>query len=337
MANTQLTIELLRQFAQLLSSKRENFEQIKGTMDNTLQSFLWDDPVAYKFKTDYEEKLQPLKEKLFPAMVKYEDYLRNLAGLSDVYTENSSPSSLDFKTTTTVAAVADSGSALAATAVVASLYRGNNYSNALKGVDLSPKNWGCKTKQQKIDELQILENNIAATQKRSPATINPTHYDNDADMGDYNGATNTININEKLLDGDYDYNKLKKVVNTVAHEGRHDCQYEASMTSNSTAVCGTVDERKEWKKEFSDMTNQYAQTGKTLKKCNFEYTEKGEIDWEKSEIKVFDEVMQKSGSACDWQDYRFGNAIENDAWNFGYWFEKQFEQKFPERPRRIKK
>jgi hypothetical protein len=48
--------------------------------------------VAYKFKADYEEKLQPLKEKLLPAMVKYEDYLKDLAGLSDVYTENSSPS-----------------------------------------------------------------------------------------------------------------------------------------------------------------------------------------------------------------------------------------------------
>jgi hypothetical protein len=61
-------------------------------MDETLQSFLWDDPVAHKFKADYEEQFQPLKEKLLPAMEKYEGYLKDLAGLSDVYTENSSPS-----------------------------------------------------------------------------------------------------------------------------------------------------------------------------------------------------------------------------------------------------
>ena len=82
------------------------------------------------------------------------------------------------------------------------------------------------------------------------------------------------------------------------------------------------------------MTNQYAEKRKILKKCNYEYTDKGEIDWEKSKIKIFDE-MNKSGSACDWKDYRYGNKIETDAWEFGDWFEKQFEQKFPERPRRI--
>jgi hypothetical protein len=335
MAKTQLTTELLRQFAQLLTDKRESFEQIKETMDNALRSFLWDDPVAHKFKADYEERMQPLKTKLLPAMVKYEDYLKKLSGLSDVYTENNSPSSMDFNT---VAATAVVGGATVVAGVVATgSYRGIDYSNAFREVDLSAKKWGSKTKQQKIDELQKLENNIAKIQNRTAATIKEKSYSNNKDMGDYDKANNTININKKLLEGDYDYDKLKKVVNTTAHEGRHDCQYEASMTSNLNAVCGTTDERKEWKKEFSDMTNQYAKEGKILKKCNFEYTDKGEIDWKKSQIKIFNDEMHISGSACDWKDYRYGNKIEADAWGFGDWFEKQFEQKFPEKPRRIKR
>jgi hypothetical protein len=116
MARTQVSVDLLKQFAELLSEKCENFRQIKGRMDETLQSFLWDDPVAHKFKADYEEQFQPLKEKLFPAMEKYESYLKDLAGLSDVYTENSSPSLSAFKTAAMAAGVVGVAGAGAAAA-----------------------------------------------------------------------------------------------------------------------------------------------------------------------------------------------------------------------------
>jgi GH24 family phage-related lysozyme (muramidase) len=92
MAQTTVSIELLRQFAQLLSKECESFKQIKGAMDNALESFPWDDPVARKFQTNYEEQLQPLNNKLLPAMTKYENYLKKLAGLTDDYAKNSSPS-----------------------------------------------------------------------------------------------------------------------------------------------------------------------------------------------------------------------------------------------------
>jgi hypothetical protein len=92
MAQTTVSIELLRQFAQLLREECERFKQIKKAMDDALKSFLWEDPVSRKFQTNYEEQLQPLNNKLLPAMVKYENYLKDLAGLSDVYAENSSPS-----------------------------------------------------------------------------------------------------------------------------------------------------------------------------------------------------------------------------------------------------
>jgi hypothetical protein len=124
MAKTQLTVELLRQFAQLLINKRESFEQIKGTMDNALRSFLWDDPIAHKFKNDYETQMQPLKTKLLPAMVKYEDYLKKLSGLSDVYTENSSPSSIDFKT-----AAATTAAVSGVTVVAGSMLGGSPVNN----------------------------------------------------------------------------------------------------------------------------------------------------------------------------------------------------------------
>jgi len=334
MAKTQLTAELLAKFEKVLNEQAKRFYTIEYNMNKLLNGgFLWDDPTAQRFRTRYSEGMEPLKTKLLPAMEKYQEFLFSSAEKAGAYTENSSPSSIDFKTAATTAAVG--GATVMAGVVTAGSYKGVNYSNAFNGVDLSAENWGSKTKQQKIDELQKLENNIAKTQNRTPATIKPKSYEKAEDMGDYDGQNNTININKKLLEGDYDYDKLKKVVNTTAHEGRHDCQYEASMTSNPTAVCGTTDERKEWKKEFSDMTNQYAKEGKILKKCNFEYTDKGEIDWKKSQVKIFNVEMHKSGSACDWKDYRYGNKIEADAWPFGDWFEKQFEQKFPERPRRI--
>jgi hypothetical protein len=83
-------------------------------MDETLQSFLWDDPVAHKFKADYEEQFQPLKEQLLPAMEKYESYLKDLAGLSDVYTENSSPSLSAFKAAAAAGIVGVAGAGAAA-------------------------------------------------------------------------------------------------------------------------------------------------------------------------------------------------------------------------------
>ena len=88
MVKTQLTIELLKQFAQLLTNKRESFEQVKGMMDNALRSFLWNDPVARKFKDDYEKRLKPLKKKLLPAMERYEKYLYELADRTGLYSES---------------------------------------------------------------------------------------------------------------------------------------------------------------------------------------------------------------------------------------------------------
>jgi hypothetical protein len=325
MARTQISTDLLRQFAQLLGNERANFEQIKSSMDTALQSFLWDDPVAIKFKNDYQEQLKPLKAKLLPAMIKYEDYLKSLSGLGDVYTENSSPSLSASK-------IAAAGAGVVGVAGVgAMLYRGKDYSKVFKGVDLSAKHWIDKTQQQKLDELQKLENNIAKVQNRSAATVKAISFDNPNTMGTYNA--NTLYINEKLLEGN-DYDKLKDVVKTVAHEGRHDCQYEASMIPESSAVCGTEKERKLWKTEFSDMKGQYAippiktkegkEITKTLIKCNWEYKKNGEIDWEKSVKNIFDPEKHKSGSVCDYDDYRHGNQIEVDAVNFEEWVGKQF-------------
>jgi len=83
MAQTKVTSELLRQFAKLLQEECGRFRQIKSSMDEKLNSFLWDDPVAHKFKAQYEDGLKPLNEKLYPAMEKYENYLLEQVKLVD--------------------------------------------------------------------------------------------------------------------------------------------------------------------------------------------------------------------------------------------------------------
>ncbi|MDR2026475.1 MAG: hypothetical protein LBQ01_02825 [Prevotellaceae bacterium] len=81
MAQTKVTADLLSSFAQTLRSESSRFNEIKNSMDNELNSFLWDDPVSAKFKAQYAEGLAPLKSKLLPAMDRYQEHLDKEAGI----------------------------------------------------------------------------------------------------------------------------------------------------------------------------------------------------------------------------------------------------------------
>ena len=90
MAKTLLTVALLKAFAQKLKDETERFQSIKSTMDNQLKSgFLWDDPVAQRFRAQYEEGLQPIEKKLVPAMAKYYQYLNELVMHTEEYADES--------------------------------------------------------------------------------------------------------------------------------------------------------------------------------------------------------------------------------------------------------
>jgi hypothetical protein len=191
--------------------------------------------VAYKFKADYEEKLQPLKEKLLPAMVKYEDYLKNLAGLSDVYTENSSPSLSALKTAMIGAGVVGVGSAAAGitSANISTLknssrealyypkvnnkYKNNFYKHFSK--DFGTRNFDNKPLKQY--ELENTFNKFYRWNKNDKVKVELSSPSDDKSMvglnGYYDEKTNTVFLNK-----DY-YNKWSdnEKIEHTAHEFFH--------------------------------------------------------------------------------------------------------------------
>jgi hypothetical protein len=88
-ARTQLTVELLRNFEQQLKEQAGRIDSIERNMNNLLNGgFLWNDPVARSFRASYAEKMEPLRSKLFPAMEKYQNYLRVSAEKATVYSQS---------------------------------------------------------------------------------------------------------------------------------------------------------------------------------------------------------------------------------------------------------
>jgi hypothetical protein len=88
MARTQLTAQLLQQFEQDLKNQAERFDGIERQMNNLLNGgFLWEDPVAQRFRTRYTEQMEPLRSKLLPAMEKYQQYLHVSADKATTYSQ----------------------------------------------------------------------------------------------------------------------------------------------------------------------------------------------------------------------------------------------------------
>jgi len=88
MAQTKVTADLLREFAQSLRTESERFYNIKGSMDSQLHGFWWDDPVAVRFKSRYTESLEPIEKKLLPAMDKYQQHLDKEAVIVDTWLQD---------------------------------------------------------------------------------------------------------------------------------------------------------------------------------------------------------------------------------------------------------
>lgn len=79
MAITKVTIDALTQMSERLRLSSESILSTKSNMDQQLNSFVWDDPVAIAFKNDYQEKLKPITDKLIPNI---KQYLRHLSELN---------------------------------------------------------------------------------------------------------------------------------------------------------------------------------------------------------------------------------------------------------------
>ena len=88
-AKTQLTAQLLRNFEGQLKEQVSLFDAIEREMNNLLNGgFLWDDPIAQRFRAKYAEGMEPLRNKLFPAMEAYQRYLNASATKAEAYTQD---------------------------------------------------------------------------------------------------------------------------------------------------------------------------------------------------------------------------------------------------------
>ncbi|MDR2026309.1 MAG: hypothetical protein LBQ01_01965, partial [Prevotellaceae bacterium] len=364
-------------------------------MDEQLFGFLWEDAVSVKFKADYDERLQSLKTKLLPAMEKYQQHLDEEAAVIDSYTENGSPSLSAFKAAAISAGVVGAGAAAAAGAAAGQgiagektenvlssiagganrsedstlkkgkyIYDGRDFSSVFKNVDLSYKKWGNMTVDQKVHELQKLENSIADIQKRTPDTVvavSPQQPEqNWGSWNDYKKGQrmiagmhsgNEIQINRSLVEGDNTYEKLKMAVNTVAHEGEHDYQDEKNLfpenrganyikEGDNKPICiieydrnGRIDRR------ATVLNYRQAAINSGNRAWNVEpnsIVTEGYLDINYNKVRASIGSKNPSVSAqCNWDDYAYGNISERDSRKFGNYIEKLFEQNFPEKAKRI--
>lgn len=90
MSLSKVTSEALSLLSKELRNDADAFLSIKDEMDNALNSFVWDDPVAISFKERYQEGLKPITNKLIPNIENYLEYISQIGGTVDAYSGNSS-------------------------------------------------------------------------------------------------------------------------------------------------------------------------------------------------------------------------------------------------------
>ena len=222
MPKTTITTELLREFAQKLTTERERFDKITQSMNVELFSkLLWDDPVAQKFKAQYEEGLAPVKKKLLPALDKYQLFLKELARRTEVYAEvNTSKANIGTFVTAGAATFGVIGGAAATTKYAATSKSGGTITNGFENCKFEPKEWMTWDEKRKVAELgkckDAIINDLNITNKPQlkieKIAVKPGIFTN----GYYDPKTNEIVINQEILNRDPGF-----VAQTLGHEMRH--------------------------------------------------------------------------------------------------------------------
>jgi len=96
MAKAIVTPTDLREFANILQKNIEEFTHIEKSMNQKLSSYDWQDPVAVKFKADFEATKEPLN-KLKQKMEEFRPYLTQKADILDEGYTGDTPSIAAFK------------------------------------------------------------------------------------------------------------------------------------------------------------------------------------------------------------------------------------------------
>jgi len=136
----------------------------------------------------------------------------------------------------------------------------------------------------------------------------------------YQEASDAQNSYERLKNSDF---SVFRAVETVAHEGRHDCQYKA-ITPGKSSVCNNNPDITIWQQEYA---GDYAQKNTELAKCRDIYDNTGKITGQKP-------VTVDGKYQCDDRNNRYDNQIEVDSYAFAKWFRGYYEKKWI-KPKRI--
>lgn len=88
MAKSKATAETLSQFSSTLKANHDDILNVKASMDNELQSFIWDDPIGNAFRAKYYEDLKPIENRLVPNLASYSTYLDQEAAIITEYGSN---------------------------------------------------------------------------------------------------------------------------------------------------------------------------------------------------------------------------------------------------------
>lgn len=88
MAKAKVTVENLIQLSSTLKNNHDEILAVKQSMDNELNSFIWEDPVGIAFRAKYYEDLKPIEGKLIPNLESYSAYLDQEANLVTEFGSN---------------------------------------------------------------------------------------------------------------------------------------------------------------------------------------------------------------------------------------------------------
>jgi hypothetical protein len=88
MPKSKATAETLSQFSSTLKNNRDDILYVKNSMDNELNSFLWEDPIGNAFRAKYYEDLKPIESKLVPNLEAYSRHLDQEAAIVNEYGSN---------------------------------------------------------------------------------------------------------------------------------------------------------------------------------------------------------------------------------------------------------
>ena len=85
MEQLQARADDLRQLSKILENNFTRFFDAKASMERSLSTLNWHDPVRVRFEEDFKASMKPIVEHLMPALDKYSTFLMREAEKIEKY------------------------------------------------------------------------------------------------------------------------------------------------------------------------------------------------------------------------------------------------------------